>query len=417
MRKTLTAAALIGLLCVGLLAGCGSKNTSTQTPVQTATVKKGNLTVELTATGNLAMPDSVNLSFGASGKVKEVLVEMGEEVKKGQVLARLDTSTLEQNLIQAQINVKQAQYSLEKAKEPTTTASGDRILSAPDPLDIEIKELQLELAKMRLKEAQRQLDEATIVAPFDGVVAAVNISEGDKVSEGTTAIRLLNPSKLEVDVVVSEMDVFQIKPGARASVQVDAVSGVTFPARVKRISPAATIQQNVVNYKVRLELITGETVATQQRSPSQITLEMLPEQVRKAVEEGRITLEQIRQWVAQRYPQQAAKPTISLAEFQPKEGLTVTATIFVNERRDVLLVPNGAIVKEGGKSYVQVVNGEVTEKREVTTGLSNWQYTEITEGVSEGEQVLIVKTSSSSTTSTTSRPTQQTQRPPMMMFR
>lgn len=413
MKKALIAVALMGLLCTALFTGCGSKNTSTQTSVQTATVKKGNLTVEITATGNLAMPDSVNLSFGASGKVQEVLVEIGDEVKKGQVLARLDTSTLEQNLIQAQINVKSAQYSLEKAKQPTTTASGDRILSAPDPLDIEIKELQLELAKKRLKDAERQLEEATIVAPFDGVVAQVNISKGDRVSDSATAIRLLDTSKLEVDVVVSEMDVFQIKPGARAMVQVDAVSGISFPARVKRISPAATIQQNVVNYKVRLELITGETMATQQRSPSQITLEMLPEQVRKAVQEGRITLEQIRQWVAQRYQQQTAKPAISMADFQPKEGLTVTATIFVNERRDVLLVPNGAIVKEGGKSYVQVVNGEVTEKREVATGLSNWQYTEITEGVSEGEQVLIVKATSSSTPTST----QQTQRPPMMMFR
>ena len=410
MRKALIAFGLIAALLSGLLFGCGSKNTSSQPTVQTATVKKGNLTVEITATGNLAMPDSVNLSFGSSGKVQEVLVEMGDEVKKGQVLARLDTSTLEQNLIQAQINVKSAQYALEKAKEPTTTASGDRILSAPDPLDIEIKELQLELAKLRLKEAQRQLDEATIIAPFDGLVAVVNISKGDRVSEGATAIRLLDPSKLEVDVLVSEMDVFQLKPGARATVQIDAVSGISFPARVKRISPAATIQQNVVNYKVRLELITGETVATQQRSPSEITLEMLPEQVRKAVQEGRITLEQIRQWVAQRYQQQTAKPAISMADFQPKEGLTVTATIFVNERRDVLLVPNGAIVKEGGKSYVQVVNGETTEKREVVTGLSNWQYTEITEGVSEGEQVLIVKTASSSTSSST----QQTQRPPMM---
>jgi HlyD family secretion protein len=410
VRKALIAFGLIAALLSGLLFGCGSKNTSSQPTVQTATVKKGNLTVEITATGNLAMPDSVNLSFGSSGKVQEVLVEMGDEVKKGQVLARLDTSTLEQNLIQAQINVKSAQYALEKAKEPTTTASGDRILSAPDPLDIEIKELQLELAKLRLKEAQRQLDEATIIAPFDGLVAVVNISKGDRVSEGATAIRLLDPSKLEVDVLVSEMDVFQLKPGARATVQIDAVSGISFPARVKRISPAATIQQNVVNYKVRLELITGETVATQQRSPSEITLEMLPEQVRKAVQEGRITLEQIRQWVAQRYQQQTAKPAISMADFQPKEGLTVTATIFVNERRDVLLVPNGAIVKEGGKSYVQVVNGETTEKREVVTGLSNWQYTEITEGVSEGEQVLIVKTASSSTSSST----QQTQRPPMM---
>ncbi len=412
MRKALMALCLVAVV-VTVFTGCGSKNNSTQTPVQTATVKKGDLTVEITATGNLAMPDSVNLSFGASGKVQEVLVEMGDEVKKGQVLARLDTSTLEQSLIQAQINLKQAQYSLEKAKEPTTTASGDRILSAPDPLDIEIKELQLELAKMKLQEAQRQLEEATIVAPFDGLVAEVNIAPGDRVSEGTAAIRLLDPSKLEVDVVVSEMDVFQLKPGARATVQVDAVSGVTFPARVKRISPAATIQQNVVNYKVRLELLTGETVAAQQRSPSQITLDMLPEQVRKAVEEGRITLEQIRQWVAQRYQQAAARPALSMAEFQPKEGLTVTATIFVNEKRDVLLVPNSAIVKEGGKSYVQVVNGEVTEKRQVTTGLSNWQYTEITEGVSEGEQVLIVRASTSSTPTST----QQTQRPPMMMFR
>jgi macrolide-specific efflux system membrane fusion protein len=87
-------------------------------------------------------------------------------------------------------------------------------------------------------------------------------------------------------------------------------------------------------------------------------------------------------------------------DFQLRQGLTVTVTIIVISHTDVLLVPNSAVITEGLQSYVEVVSSSGdTEKRTVTTGLSDWQYTEITDGLEEGEQVIVSQTSSTSTQS------------------
>ena len=76
--------------------------------------------------------------------------------------------------------------------------------------------------------------------------------------------------------------------------------------------------------------------------------------------------------------------------FQLREGLTVTVSILVDERNDVLLVPNSAITSSGRQTYVKVVSPDgVIEDRLVITGISDWQYTEIVEGLDEGEQVVV----------------------------
>jgi len=97
-------------------------------------------------------------------------------------------------------------------------------------------------------------------------------------------------------------------------------------------------------------------------------------------------------------------------DFQLREGLTVTVTIIVEEKTDVLLVPNAAITIEGRQSYVQVVlpTGE-SEQRAIQTGISDYQFTEVTEGLSEGEVVLVPQ--GTTTTTTTSQ-----QGPPRAMF-
>jgi len=86
-----------------------------------------------------------------------------------------------------------------------------------------------------------------------------------------------------------------------------------------------------------------------------------------------------------------------------REGLTVTVNIMVDSRSDVLLVPNAAISSQGGQSYVKVALPDGTfEERAVQTGISNWQFTEVTDGLSEGEQVVVPKgTAVTSTTQQT----------------
>ena len=86
-------------------------------------------------------------------------------------------------------------------------------------------------------------------------------------------------------------------------------------------------------------------------------------------------------------------------EFQLREGLTVTVTIAVDERTEVLLVPNAAITSSSGQSYVRVVSpAGTTEERAIQTGISDWQFTEVTDGLSEGEQVLVPQGTTTTTT-------------------
>ena len=94
-------------------------------------------------------------------------------------------------------------------------------------------------------------------------------------------------------------------------------------------------------------------------------------------------------------------PTTIPEDYQLREGLTVTVSIIVEESIDVLLVPNAAITTRGLQSYVQVMTEEGTvEERAITTGITDYQFTEVTGGLSEGEQIVVPE-------GTTTTPTQQ----------
>jgi len=405
MKKKVFRITLIAVLC-----GVGAfwlisafKSDSTPVPEnQVITVQRGDLTVDITASGNLALSHKENLAFEMAGTVEEVTVKEGESVEEGQVLATLDTAEWEKelralenqviakqrDLLQAEINLENAEYALDKAEEETTTSivSDVVVTESADDREIDIKELQVELAKARvedteqgLEEAQEELEEALgsspeIIAPFDGFITQVSVSGGDEVKKGTVAVTLADPDKFEVDVLVSEMDILQVKLDGAASVNVGAMSGLSLPSKVTHISPTATIQSGVVNYQVKVEVESLET----------------------AIQE--------RQQAMQQAGQQEQVPAMIPEDFQLREGLTVTVSIIVDQRTNVLLVPNSAITTRGRQAYVQVpLPDGTTEERAITTGISDWQYTEVTDGLSEGEQVVVTQ----GTTSTSTTPQQQ----------
>ena len=192
--------------------------------------------------------------------------------------------------------------------------------------------------------------------------------------------------------------------------QVDAMSGLTFPAKVTHISPTATIQSGVVNYKVKVEVESLEAVTQERQEIQQEAIQEgeIPEQLKQAIAEGRLTQEQAEEKMKQRQQdqggQQGQVPTTILENFQLREGLTVTVSIIAAEATDVLLVPNGAITRQMGQTYAQVVlPSGATEERAIQTGISNWQFTEVTEGLNEGEKLVVPQETATTTT------TQQTQ--------
>jgi pyruvate/2-oxoglutarate dehydrogenase complex dihydrolipoamide acyltransferase (E2) component len=219
-----------------------------------------------------------------------------------------------------------------------------------------VKELQVEVAEARLEDAERALDEALdaspeITAPFDGFITKVNVEGGDEVTKGTVAVTLAAPNKFEADTLVSEMDIFQVKLGGEAWVQVDAVQGMSLPAEVTHISPTATIQQGVVNYKVKVELQPLEEA--RQEAMEKIEQGGFPERLQQAIEEGLITQQQAEEIMKEMQQgqggQQGQMPKMISEDFQLREGLTVTVSIIVDEREDVLLVPNSAITTQRGQ--------------------------------------------------------------------
>ena len=231
---------------------------------------------------------------------------------------------------------------------------------------------------------------------------------GDEVLKGTVAVQLADPNKFEADILVSEMDILQVELGGEAWVDVDAMQGMSLPAKVTHISPTATIQSGVVNYAIKVEIQSLEAVVREgqeamQQTMADIAAGELPEPLRQAIEEGRITQEQAEEMIKQmqqaQETQQGQVPTMIPEDFQLREGLTVTVSILIEEKNNVLLVPNVAITSEGGQTYVQVVSAEgVTEERVITTGISDYQFTEVTEGLSEGEKVVVPLGTTTTTT-------------------
>ncbi len=260
--KTIFSAILV-LLIAALALSCTSKANPAAAD-QTATVQRGNLNISILASGNLVTANQQNLAFYSSGTVQQVLVKIGDNVTAGQVLAKLDTAPLESSLAQAEISVKTAQMNLENAEEPKTDSSGT-VISAPDPLDIEIMQLQLQNAQANQTEAQKTLDLATITAPFAGLVTDVNVVVGDQVSANAVGVRIIDPVNFQVVVLVNEMEIYELSIGTPATVQAVALPTYTFPGKVALIAESPTIQSNVVNYQVTVQMdpVTAATLRAQ----------------------------------------------------------------------------------------------------------------------------------------------------------
>ncbi|MFC1931353.1 HlyD family efflux transporter periplasmic adaptor subunit [Chloroflexota bacterium] len=348
----------------------------------------------------------------------------------------LDVAKYQLQVKQKQLALEDAQIAVEdaeKAVEDAKYALEDKLLDVEDARhDVSDAQLDIEDAQKALSDAQEKLEEANgkspiIVALFDGFITNVNVEGGDEVLSGTVAVQLADPEKFEAEIMVSEMDILQVKEGVEAWVQVDAISGLTLPAEVTHISPTATIQSGVVNYRVKVEVASLEEMIQEQQAAQQKAMQSLqqgklPEPLKQAIEEGLITEEQAEerrqqmqaatenQTVQGRVEQTAA---IVPEDFQLREGLTVTVTIVIEEATDVLLVPNAAITSQGGQTYVQVVLPDgTTEQRAIQTGISDWQFTEVTDGLSEDEQVIVPQGTTATSTSQTPRSPMPFMRPP-----
>jgi RND family efflux transporter MFP subunit len=204
------------------------------------------------------------------------------------------------------------------------------------PEEIALAAAKVKLAEAGVLEAQASLSYATLVAPIDGVVAQVTTQEGETVAAGMnspTFVTIIDLGKLEVAAYVDEVDIGRVAIGRGASFTVDSFPDVDFTGKVTAVYPRAVIQSNVVNYITTLSVDNAE---------------------------GRL-----------------------------KPDMTATINIVLEERRNVLAVPEKALKSEGGKRIVYLVDGKGSVSRSVRVGRRGGGFIEIIEGLKEGDLVLI----------------------------
>ena len=310
----------IGLVALLIVAGglvyWQAQSASKAAPAYVTTeLRKGDLTLSVSANGTLQPTRSVNVGSELSGTVKRVLVDVNDRVKAGQVMVELDASKFNDQVTrsraslaaaQAQLALSQATVSESRAGltrlEEVFELSGGKVPSATelDTARAALARAQASQASARanvgvamatLSTDETNLAKASIRSPIDGVVLSRSVDPGNAVAASLQAVTLFsvaeNLTQLQLQASVDEADVGSVKNGQQASFTVSAYPARRFPATISRVAFGSTTTNNVVTYTATLDVDNQDL---------------------------------------------ALRP-----------GMTAVATIVATERRDVLLVPNTAL--------------------------------------------------------------------------
>jgi RND family efflux transporter MFP subunit len=350
MKKRSAIIIAVCVVVVGIVLGVAfTRGTNPQSMPTTVNVTRGDIVKAVLVDGNLAMPNKAYLSFGVTGTVTEVLVSEGDNVTKDEVLARLDAQSLNSSVQVAELQVKIAQDQVEAAQAQYEIAQinlDEGVLGqSEDVLEQQVNiaeanwetaKLNLKIAKLNLDSAKLNLDKAVIVAPFDGVVADISITEEEEISTAalaTPAISLVETSTIEMQGYIDELDVAMVKLGQAANITLDALPDEQLTGNVTFVSPISTVRAGIVSYATTIAL----------ENPSA----------------------------------------------QLKDGMSATAEVVVERRDNVLLIPNTVIQGTLQNPTVEVLVDGQQEERQITLGLSDGTNTEVLSGLEEGEKVVV----------------------------
>jgi len=380
---------IVLLIAVGVFAA--TRGGTKIDPSKLAKVEKGDLAKSVVATGKVTPITKVEVKSKASGIVKKLLVDYGDRVKKGQLLAQLDKIEIEAQVEQsraaleaAQANLKSSQADFERAKvdaegpdvpllkrayDRATGMAKDGVVSA-SALDDAQKNYEMSLNKQNvskaqvtvlkakiaqaqaqvaqdqanLKQLEEQLSYTDIVSPIDGIVLSRDVQMGDAVSSilvlGSSATLVMNlgdTSEVYVKGKVDESDIGKVYLGQRARIKVESFKDKTFDGKVTKISPMGVEKDNVTTFEVRVSI---------QNPGGELKAEM-----------------------------------------------TANAEIILEEHKNVLQIPEGAILYDKDKkASVEIPNPKGKEGKDkvaVNIGISNGAKTEVLSGLKEGDQVVL----------------------------
>lgn len=238
-------AIVIAILLAAGLAACAPTAAPTALPTVVLNANPSAASSGVSASGVVVPEPNATLSFPLTGTVKTVDVEAGDRVTKGQTLVTLDTT-----LWEAKVKEAEAAVTAAEANERFLIRSGS------DQEHIDAANADIEREQASLQAAQATLAQAALTAPFDGVIASVDISPAETVVPGQQVIMLGNLSNFRVETTdLSERDAPQVKVGQKAIVSVSALND-QFPGTVIDVSRISSTVGGDVVYKVTIQFDT-----------------------------------------------------------------------------------------------------------------------------------------------------------------
>jgi HlyD family secretion protein len=383
------AAVLVLLIAGGVFAA--TRGGTKIDPSKLAKVERGDLAKSVVATGKVTPITKVEVKSKASGIVKKLYVDYGDRVKKGQLLAQLDKVEIEAQVAQsraalqaAEANQASSQADFQRAKVdaegpdvPLLKRAYDRDVSmakegvvSESALEDAERAYELALNKQNvakaqvtvlkakiaqasaqvaedqanLKQLEEQLSYTDIVSPIDGIVLSRDVEIGDAVSSilvlgssATLVMTLGDTSEVYVKGKVDESDIGKVYLGQRARIKVESFKDKTFDGKVTKISPMGVEKDNVTTFEVRVSI---------QNPGGELKAEM-----------------------------------------------TANAEIILEEHKNVLQIPEGAIIYDKDKkASVDIPNPKAKDgmdKVAINIGISNGAKTEVLSGLKEGQEVVL----------------------------
>lgn len=363
----------------------------------TSPARKGDLTVLVTATGSVEPTVQVDVSSEQSGTVREVLVDYNSTVKKGEVIARLDTARFEADVksaeaallasnaavAKAEADMNSARVSMERQK----TLVGNRVSTQQD-LDsarynyeaaVATKasaEANVQAAEASLEQSRVTLAKATIMSPIDGIVLSRDVDPGATVAASLQAPTLFKIAgdlrKMELQVDIDEADVGQVAVGQQATFTVDAFPDKRFPAEITQIRYASETINDVVTYMGILTVRNDDLLLRQGMTA---TADIVVQAIRDSLLVPNAAL---------RYT-----PPESLGARRQSSSMF---SLFRPPRMGSITAPEPA----GGERTVWVMRNNVPTAVNIEIGASDGQNTVVTKGdISEGDQLIIDATAKS----------------------